>query len=707
MSNTPKERKETKEYYLEPVKFVRDIVLGYVYLTEFDLEIIDTLHFQRLKDVRQLTCQHVYPSARHTRFEHSLGVMELTRQAISNLNENKFISSHDDSNGTDIFDEQLKFNAALAALLHDIGHCPFSHLGETEFDKNDIFKKLMDCLGEYKSDGLEELLKEIKEESKKENSKGAKHELLSCVIILDKFGEILSSVKNKGIKINGKNLSVDFELIIRSILGLPYTVDPKKDCNEILTKNVIVNLINSKILDMDKLDYIIRDAWYTGIGAPRIDTRRLFKNMHLNNKVEYKLAFTHRAVPALQNMIESRDELYMYVYNHHTAVFSDFMCSYIFRRLTHNEEDLLCLINKMLKEYDNSIEEKTTIVESNKTIGNTLCSIGIISKDYIFSPTAIIEHNRSDSDLISLFNTLYNSDLKDTSIDFDAAMKLIISIEAEKYIKEAGKNFKISDFNKVYNSHSDEISTLLNNLKRTHKLIRNYNKRAYLKPWWKTNSEFTNFMEANFRDDRIREKLCDLICNDNKEIKSDEFRSQLAKNVSFITKEIYNSGHKQRSGLLEPFENDEFFVIQRSARFLDTETIGKLDIALKSNEILGVPHDAKSYMNEHYIKSLTNVIPQRDYYSMYAKNSFYIFSKPLSEDSIKTYNEKQRNSHYRFIEQIFIFVATTLINDGPCEFEKKYPRDDNKTKEQKANLEEQAHSKMYKSFEDYYFNDTN
>lgn len=61
----------SKSYYLTPVKFIRDIVHGYVNVTKFELKLIDTIHFQRLKDVRQLTCDQVYPSARHTRFEHS------------------------------------------------------------------------------------------------------------------------------------------------------------------------------------------------------------------------------------------------------------------------------------------------------------------------------------------------------------------------------------------------------------------------------------------------------------------------------------------------------------------------------------------------------------------------------------------------------------------------------------------------------------
>lgn len=125
-------------YYLKPNKFIRDHAHEYVFLTDFEISLVDTIEFQRLKDVRQLTCQHVYPGARHTRFEHSLGVTELTRQAIDALNFNGYISGKQFRG----IANQLKFNGTLAALLHDVGHCPFSHLGEQEFDRDDVWQRL-------------------------------------------------------------------------------------------------------------------------------------------------------------------------------------------------------------------------------------------------------------------------------------------------------------------------------------------------------------------------------------------------------------------------------------------------------------------------------------------------------------------------------------------------------------------------------------
>ena len=138
----------SKSYYLEPFKNIRDLIHGYINLTQFELKIIDTVSFQRLKDIRQLTCQEVYPAARHTRFEHSLGVLQLTKNALQALNNNGYLNSVDKRNR--LLSDSLIFNVQLAALLHDVGHCPFSHLGEGEFDPKYVKKYFFDLLKDEK-----------------------------------------------------------------------------------------------------------------------------------------------------------------------------------------------------------------------------------------------------------------------------------------------------------------------------------------------------------------------------------------------------------------------------------------------------------------------------------------------------------------------------------------------------------------------------
>lgn len=686
---------------LKPIKFVRDLVLGYVYLTKFDLKIIDTLEFQRLKDIRQLTCQHVFPAARHTRFEHSLGVMELTRRALKNLNRNGFLSdasldsegcvdmSEDDTHSVEkevIFNSYMQFNAALAALLHDVGHCPFSHLGESEMNEVEVWNSLYNILKNYeelkdsslcqKFETSKKLLNDTKDDKKiKDIIKefGAKHEQLSCIVILEKFAKQHLNIGEDAAEFDDKSAKkVDLELIIRSILGVKYDVPDSEKNDETKKKNVIVNLINSSVFDLDKLDYVMRDSWYTGIGAPKVDTHRLFRNMYLNNKKEFSLVFTNRAVPSLQNLIESRDELYMYVYNHHTSVYSDFMFGYIFRRLTHNVKDLLSLKSSHADD-----------LEINENDFKKYFDIGLVPQHYLFSPDAVLKRNCSDSDFISLLNYIRNNLSAKSSEEIKQRLQNIMS----KRDVSQGNN----------DQYNDTIYTIVQNIQRTHKLIEKYQKREYLKPWWKTSSEFNNFIKTNFLDDPIRIKLCNWICKGEGKLKSDEFCSQLAKNVSYITRNLSDDA-KEECGLIAPFENDEFFVIRRSSHFFDTKTISQLDIALKKNEMLGSNNKVKYYSGNFYIKSLTNVIPQRDYYSMYAENSFYIFSKLLdgenNEDTDDDYDSKRRR-HYHFIEKIFVFVATTLINGGVSTFQENYG-------EGKGKLEEEnAHKKMLALFKEY------
>lgn len=684
--------KKDKTDYTKTKKFIRDLVHGYVYITEFEREIIDTVEFQRLKDVRQLTCQHVYPAARHTRFEHSLGVLELTRQALKHLNSNGFIQQLNNSGESDEKDlplrENLIFNGTLAALLHDVGHCPFSHLGETIFDEDEVNELLFEIVtgdnsGEYAHGSINAKYKELSHcfygkmnnnayaqdpqngslafqfKNYSNNIKmipGALHEKISCIVIMKKYFKKLNAVKD-----DDYGLDVDFELLFRCILGIEYDVTPNLYCDnynaftENQKKNVVVNLINSKVFDMDKLDYIMRDSYMTGIGTPLIDTKRLFRNMYLSK--DYSLVFTNRAVPALQNMIEARDGLYMYVYNHHNVVYSDFMNYYIFRRMDHNARDYFDLF---LPQSDMRTIRKQNY-EENNCYSDYFGNICIVPKYTIFSLIAILENNRSDSDIISMLNMQYQSVKAKLVKPESGAVKSCIKdmIKADLSIENKYKidNLSITD---------EKYDHIVNSVTHTHTLLNKYLSREFLKPWWKTNFEFNHFINKNFPDDKIRKELCRWICNKRGAVPDGaEFRSQLAKHVSFITNEIYNKreNYKDNNKVLN---DGEFFVIERSTSFFAPDTIRRLDIALKKSEILGPPNETKYQTDTFYIKELTNIIPQRDYESFYSKNSFYIFSKKLGNQN------NAADDYYQTLEKIFVFVATELVSQGEASFQAKF-----------------------------------
>lgn len=410
-------------YYLDTAKTIKDLVHGYVELTNFELSIIDTAPFQRLKDIRQLTCQQVYPDARHTRFEHSLGVLHLTKLAIDYINKNKFVAEPADLNNCPkfIFNKSVSFNMKLAALLHDVGHCPFSHMGETQLNPLEIKEELYEQICERSDFG-----KEFKEtiESRAPDAIGALHEQISCIMILVHYYDVLSQV-NTDVR-NSDKLKIDIEFIFRCILGIKYDVSTKAKYEKYRISNIAIELINSKIFDMDKLDYIIRDSFYTGIGTPKIDIIQLFKNMYISSR--YNLTFTSKAVPVLQNIIETRDNLYMYVYNHHTVVYSDFIYDYIFRRMRLNAE-------RKKKLYPNE---------------NIMIEKGIIPEDYFFTIPSIVDYLYSDADILCALSIQYrlaNTEEEYEDSDIERAMVIVKQLFSRQFLKPFWKNlFEFNSF---------------------------------------------------------------------------------------------------------------------------------------------------------------------------------------------------------------------------------------------------------------------
>lgn len=701
-----KTRKLKKSHYLKPEKIIRDLVHGYINLTRFDLELIDTVPFQRLGDIRQLTCQHVYPGARHTRFEHSLGVLELMRSAIKYLNRNGIIGESPSGESKPLIDESLEFNACVAALLHDVGHCPFSHMGETEFDKDAVKEALVDVV--QKQQQLQDKADLIERLQSGKNI-GAVHEQLSCIVILEKYADMLLHLdKTTEETADQCDIAVDLELIIRSILGIEYDVSTVESLQNNRIKNIIVRLLNSKVFDVDKLDYIIRDSHLTGIGTPAVDTQRLFRNMYLDKS--YTLVFTSRAVPALQNMIDARDGLYLYVYNHHAVVYSDFLNTYISRRLSHNAKTLYRAIYPGME--GNALEAQQV---------PAIPSLGIVPKQRLFSVDAVKNNHCADSDWLSMLNSIHNTYL--SVWEGEACLEKWESDQKERMEKgqrealEQEKNCVVAKIQKrleddlkqaLATQSSDQTinadlsaeakKDLAERIFRSMQLVRQAKQREYLKPWWKTVFEFSSFMHHYFQDDRVRKQVGKFICkpDDTSGLKSDEFRSQIAKHVVFITQKLDKNREPAKMGLLEPLSEGDFFVIQRAPRFFEPDTIEKIEIALKSNEILGMPTAVNRQVNEYYIKTLTNIIPQKDYSSIYAKEGFYIFSRQLSEN-VRGATDAAKDRHYKLLERIFAFVAKEFVNHGEQEFISIF-QNEKMTGAKKAEEEENSKQEMYKEF---------
>ncbi|MCF7955564.1 MAG: HD domain-containing protein [Phycisphaerae bacterium] len=233
-----------------------DAVYGYIELDELEFAIVNSPAFQRLHWIKQLGPLHIiFPSAQHSRFSHSIGVFYIVSKMIKHL-ENK--GGRYEYKFTDESKKILK----LAALLHDIGHVPLSHIGEQ-------------VLEDTYSPGLEGGEINVFDTS----ATGARwtglfakefrggdtklHEALSAEIVRydPKIDDILKECGGTDWADKGYRKKVK-ERIGRIIVG---ELDPNEPNNHISR-----GLLHSE-LDADRLDYLLRDSFFTGVGYGHID----------------------------------------------------------------------------------------------------------------------------------------------------------------------------------------------------------------------------------------------------------------------------------------------------------------------------------------------------------------------------------------------------------------------------------------------------
>jgi len=225
---------------------IKDPVFGYVYITEAEREIIDSFVFQRLRRIRQLAgAEYVYPGANHTRFEHSIGVLHLAGLLTRNPRLSEVLS------------EDEVQTIRIAALLHDVGHGPFSH----------IFEHL-----------LVKFLKKTHED------------MTSWVIRSSELKDVIT------------DLGFDPEVIGKLAVGSLNKPE----------KNFIDQIIRSAV-DVDKLDFVVRDTYHTGAEYGHVDIFRLIQTLDVSDG---SLAVDIGALSALESFILARIESFKSIYFH-------------------------------------------------------------------------------------------------------------------------------------------------------------------------------------------------------------------------------------------------------------------------------------------------------------------------------------------------------------------------------------------------------
>jgi HD superfamily phosphohydrolase len=266
------------------IKLIVDSVHGDIHLTPIENRVIDTASFQRLRHLKQLgMAQATYPNATHTRFAHSLGVLgimeHITRVAQKALS---------------LSDEQAE-DIRLAGLLHDIGHYPYSHLME-KVDKVRLTEEFLGAGTTFHAD----------------KSPYPNHEVV---------GELI----------------VTHQPDLREALGgderaqrIAALFTRKTTANPQLSK-----LIHSS-LDMDRLDYLLRDSRAAGVPYGRIDLNYLLNNFRASPSG--MLGVEEKALTAVDHFLLARLFMHRSVYYHKTTFGLEEACRQLLRRLRDQEK---------------------------------------------------------------------------------------------------------------------------------------------------------------------------------------------------------------------------------------------------------------------------------------------------------------------------------------------------------------------------------
>lgn len=279
-------------------KLFRDPVHNYIKIpSEVCSDFIDTYLFQRLRAIEQTSMRCLYPGARHDRFIHSLGTYHLATQMFSVLE--KDIAEH--CNASQLL--AIKNTFFIAALLHDCAHSPFSHTGE-EFTKTYCKESIVDNINTFFA-----------------NTKFPKD--LSCCKKYPSIHELASAyVGVRFFKDQFATYEVDSEQFARMITGVK-NKNTRRDCR-LKIYNFLIPLINGFIIDVDRLDYLLRDTWASGVSNARVDLVRLLNGVKLNWDTE-EIEITNQSLSSLINAVKARDFIFQWIFPHHKVAYSDYI----------------------------------------------------------------------------------------------------------------------------------------------------------------------------------------------------------------------------------------------------------------------------------------------------------------------------------------------------------------------------------------------
>lgn len=393
----------------------RDPIHGFIEVTDAEKRIIDSFPFQRLRNIRQLATTYlVYHGAEHTRFGHSLGVMHLVTRVFDLVTQKHPDLFRDDPAENAVVTRWYRQILRLIALVHDLGHAPFSHASEDLFqdgrEHEDYTKDII------LTTEIADIIREIGDEFQREY--GAEY-MISTELLWMIYGE---------------EASLKEGYILPDFLFLKSFLDSEMDC--------------------DKMDYLLRDSEFCGVSYGLYDLDRFISTLTVyKNKSEkvLQLAIETGGIQAFEEFVLARYFMFIQVYFHKTRRYFD-------KRLGQ------CL-QEILPEgrYPTDIDEylkwdDVRVLQCMKDSGsdNTCQYLSRQTMTCIFETSA--HSNRAEAD-----NSRMIANIMEDRLGMDAILKDSIDKAALKLLPvylskddDSGKDIKIMDRYGVYRNVMEE-----------------------------------------------------------------------------------------------------------------------------------------------------------------------------------------------------------------------------------------------------------
>jgi HD superfamily phosphohydrolase len=266
---------------------IRDPIHGSIQLNDGEVAIIESVEFQRLREIKQLGfSEFSFPGATHNRFLHSIGVSHVSGEIFDSIFRAYPFSKSSTKN-------RLRQTVKLAALLHDVGHGPLSHTTEQVMPQ------------------LKKLNIKIYDEQKIDQTRQANHEDYTIKFVTD-------SGISELIRTYFPDITPEYVACL---------IDKNLACDEIFFTDGAINFrpllsqIVSSELDADRMDYLERDSYFCGINYGKIDKDWLQQNLTLHVvKGKAYLALNRRALYAFDDFLISRHHMHLMVYFHHKSI---------------------------------------------------------------------------------------------------------------------------------------------------------------------------------------------------------------------------------------------------------------------------------------------------------------------------------------------------------------------------------------------------